>query len=178
MGTLTPKIAVSSKFTFAQEMFLVQFLVAGTAVHGRFVIKSFVFLFGQRVAAQVLGQKTTRVAFVVCGLVGGGLFAFPSSFVGHFFFLHATRPINTCCRTRWTSGDDVAVARTLLHWPPLLKLSSNVHTRSTEIKGCLRPVKAKTTSRPTKISMILKMPCHAKTNQRYQHPPSRHPPPK
>jgi hypothetical protein len=69
MGTLTPKIAVSGKFTFAQEMFLVQFLVAGTAVHGRFVVKSFVFLFGQRVAAQVLGQKTTRVAFVVCGLV-------------------------------------------------------------------------------------------------------------
>jgi len=88
MGTLTPKIAVSSKFTFAQEMFLVQFLVAGTAVHGRFVVKSFVFLFGQRVAAQVLGQKTTRVAFVVCGLVGGGLFAFPSSFVGHVFFFY------------------------------------------------------------------------------------------
>ena len=119
MGTLTPKIAVSGKFTFAQEMFLVQFLVAGTAVHGRFVVKSFVFLFGQRVAAQVLGQKTTRVAFVVCGLVGGGLFAFPSSFVGHVvFFTRYTPDKHLLSYTHeWTSGDDVAVARTL-HWPP------------------------------------------------------------
>ena len=107
MGTLTPKIAVSGKFTFAQEMFLVQFLVAGTAVHGRFVVKSFVFLFGQRVAAQVLGQKTTRVAFVVCGLVGGGLFAFPSSFVGHVvFFTRYTPDKHLLVRDEWTSGDD------------------------------------------------------------------------
>ena len=106
MGTLTPKIAVSGKFTFAQEMFLVQFLVAGTAVHGRFVVKSFVFLFGQRVAAQVLGQKTTRVAFVVCGLVGGGLFAFPSSFVGHtFFFTRYAPDKHLLSYTRATSGE-------------------------------------------------------------------------
>ena len=99
MGTLTPKIAVSGKFTFAQEMFLVQFLVAGTAVHGRFVVKSFVFLFGQRVAAQVLGQKTTRVAFVVCGLVGGGLFAFPSSFVGHVLLFYTLPDKHLLVRT-------------------------------------------------------------------------------
>jgi hypothetical protein len=123
MGTLTPKIAVSGKFTFAQEMFLVQFLVAGTAVHGRFVVKSFVFLFGQRVAAQVLGQKTTRVAFVVCGLVGGGLFAFPSSFVGHvLFFPRYTLDKHLLYAT---SGVDewwmmwLAVARTLPEIGPL-----------------------------------------------------------
>ena len=120
MGTLTPKIAVSGKFTFAQEMFLVQFLVAGTAVHGRFVVKSFVFLFGQRVAAQVLGQKTTRVAFVVCGLVGGGLFAFPSSFVGHVFFLHATpRKILVVVHARDEWRVVFWLWRGLWPWPPL-----------------------------------------------------------
>ena len=108
MGTLTPKIAVSGKLTFAQKMFLAQFLVAGTAVHGRLVVKSFVFFFfGQRVAAQVLGKKTTSAAFATIGrLVGGGLFAFPSSFVGHVF-LHArpNNPFLVAPQKSETSGD-------------------------------------------------------------------------